>query len=411
MAGQDRALLAPLQQGVHGDQASVFVDAHLIGGGLHIQRAPVGTIGHAVVVAADADAALAADAPLLAQDGIEAAARQSLQARAFVLEVLQHHALSTGMQSHIGHSVEPVAQLAVHVLQVLERAGHEEVGADVAKRALNLALGLGPIGLACTRCEAVVRTAGQQLGVVDDGLVLLGLAQDGGLHAVIQDLARSAAEVFEGLHVATQHRGQVLVHHELSPQVAAVTEHHGKEPDLALDGLAGKTHLELGEVHLGLLARRRLKAHLEGWHGRWPDLAQVVVQDSLAALVSQCPDLAQQPGAGQLGPGLQALLQVAAEIVKSASTCRPGLVLGRGQPLLDVLAHRLAVVPGALGNCGDRQSLPVQLQNHHQSLQIDHLASCSTTIGSQWSVRWENRQRASARCLFKLQTGENSTGQ
>jgi hypothetical protein len=66
-----------------------------------------------------------------------------------------------------------VAQLAVHVLEVEEASGHEEVGADVAVGPLHLPLGLRPVGLAGTRHEAVVRCAGEQLGVVDDGLVFI----------------------------------------------------------------------------------------------------------------------------------------------------------------------------------------------------------------------------------------------
>lgn len=108
------------------------------------------------------------------------------------------------------------------------------------------------------RCETVVRTTGQQLGVVDDGLVRFWPAQEGGLHAVVQYRARCAAQVFEGLHVATKHRRQVQVHHKLCPQVAAVTEHHGKEPDPALHELTGKVHLE-------------------AWYTCRPDLAQVSV--------------------------------------------------------------------------------------------------------------------------------------
>ena len=41
---------------------------------------------------------------------------------------------------------------------------------------------------------------------------VLGFAEHGDLHAAIQDLGWCAAEVFKGLHVATQHRAQVLVH-------------------------------------------------------------------------------------------------------------------------------------------------------------------------------------------------------
>ena len=53
----------------------------------------------------------------------------------------------------------------------------------------------------------------------------------------------------------------------------AVPQHRGKEPDLTFHGLTGKAHFELGEIHLGLLAWRRLKAHLEDRSGRWADLA------------------------------------------------------------------------------------------------------------------------------------------
>lgn len=75
MSWQDRALLAPLQQSVHGNQISILVNANLIGRGLHIQCAPACAIGHAVVVAAHADTAVTADTALLTQDGVKAPGR------------------------------------------------------------------------------------------------------------------------------------------------------------------------------------------------------------------------------------------------------------------------------------------------------------------------------------------------
>jgi hypothetical protein len=52
------------------------------------------------------------------------------------------------------------------------------------------------------------------------------LAQDRGLHPVVEDLARHAVERGEGSEMAAQHGLQVLVQDEASPEQAAVAEHH-----------------------------------------------------------------------------------------------------------------------------------------------------------------------------------------
>ena len=80
MPRQHRALLPALQQRVHGDGLAVFEDANLVGSGLDLEHPGTRPVGHAVVVAADADAALVADAPLGAQHRVEAAGGQRLQA-------------------------------------------------------------------------------------------------------------------------------------------------------------------------------------------------------------------------------------------------------------------------------------------------------------------------------------------
>ena len=105
------------------------------------------------------------------------------------------------------------------------------------------------------------------------------LAEHGRLHAVVEDLAWRAAEVLEGLHVTAQHGRQVLVQDELCPQVPAVAEHHGEQPDLALTaGLGGELDAELGEVDLRLTPGRRLEADLEVRRRQRPHLAQEVVE-------------------------------------------------------------------------------------------------------------------------------------
>ena len=163
----------------------------------------------------------------------------------------------------VGDRVEPVAQLGVQVVEVLERAGKEEVLADVAVRPLDLALGLGPVGPAGLRVEAVVAGEVDQRPIVDD--VALGvLTQDRGLHPVVEDLARHAVERREGSQVAAEHGLQVLMQDEAGPEQAAVAEHQGEQPDDPdHPRLVGERHLELGEVDLRLVAGRRLEADLE----------------------------------------------------------------------------------------------------------------------------------------------------
>ena len=59
--------------------------------------------------------------------------------------------LCRAMQTGIGNGVEPVDQLDVHILEVAEAAGQEEVLPDIAERPLDLSLGFGPIGTAGPR--------------------------------------------------------------------------------------------------------------------------------------------------------------------------------------------------------------------------------------------------------------------
>ena len=55
---------------------------------------------------------------------------------------LQLHALAW-----IGHRIEPMLQLSIQIVEIAEAAGEEEVLADRAIGSLDLALGLGSVGL------------------------------------------------------------------------------------------------------------------------------------------------------------------------------------------------------------------------------------------------------------------------
>jgi hypothetical protein len=186
----------------------------------------------------------------------------------------------------VGDRVEPVAQLGVEVVEVLERAGKEEVLADVAVRPLDLAFGLGPVGPAGLRVVAVVAGEVDQRSIVDD--VARGvLTQDRGLHPIVENLARHTTKRREGSQVATEHGLQVLVQDKAGPEQAAVAEHQGEQPDDPCHPrFVGERHLELGEVDLRLVTGRGLETDLEhGGRGR-PQVAERVRDGGVAALIA-----------------------------------------------------------------------------------------------------------------------------
>ena len=146
MTGRDAALVAAFEHGMAGDQLAGFVDPDLIGERMHLEDTPAGDVGHAVVVAADADHALMGDAPFEPENRAERHQWQRLQLRLLLGESLSDDPPGGGVGAWVGDRIEPMAELGVQVVEVPERAGEEEVLADIAVRPLNLALGLGPVG-------------------------------------------------------------------------------------------------------------------------------------------------------------------------------------------------------------------------------------------------------------------------
>lgn len=190
--------------------------------------------------------------------------RERLQARPLLGKGFRDDAPRGAMQAHVGDRGEPAAELGVQILEIAEATGEEEVLAHVAERPLHLSFGLGPVGPAGARQEAIVGGQRHEGAVVDD-VAVLALAGHRGLHAVVEDLAGHAAQGREGGDVAAQDRLQVLVQDEACPDVARVAQHHREQPDDAgHTRLVGKRDLEAGEVDLSLLAGRGLEADLEG---------------------------------------------------------------------------------------------------------------------------------------------------
>lgn len=95
-------------------------------------------------------------------------------------------------------------------IEVVEDAAEEEVLADVTKRPLDLALGLGPIGAAGARLEAIMAGEIDEGAIVDDEPVSI-FADDRGLHAIIKDRVGRSTNGLEGGDVAAQDALQVLV--------------------------------------------------------------------------------------------------------------------------------------------------------------------------------------------------------
>ena len=201
------------------------------------------------------------------------------------------------MHARIGDRIEPMTELVVEVVEIAERAAEEEVLADVAERPLDLALRFGAIGPAGARLKAVMAGEVDEGAVVDDEPVGV-LADDRGLHAIVEDRARRAADRLEGGDVAAQDALQILVEDEPRPDQPGVAEHHREQPDDALDpGLVGELDLEPGEVDLGLLAGRRLEAHFVTGAAGGADLAHAVAHDAVAAGKAALLDLTKQTAA------------------------------------------------------------------------------------------------------------------
>ena len=97
------------------------------------------------------------------------------------------------MQPDIGDRRKPVVELFVEIVEIAEAAAEDEVLADVAERPLHFTLGLGAIGPARPRQEAVMPAKRYQRAIVDDMAIAI-LAGDGRLHAVVEDLDRHATE-------------------------------------------------------------------------------------------------------------------------------------------------------------------------------------------------------------------------
>ena len=214
----------------------------------------------------------------------------------------------------------------------------------------------------------------EQRAVIGD-VTLIVLARHRGLHAVVEDLDRHAADRLEGLDVAPQQRLQVLVEDVAREQKARMAEHQAEQPDDAAGaGIVGEVHNKACKVNLGLHARRGLEAHLVGLRSVLrSNCGQEALHRRVGAGVSQLTNLAGQAGRAQIGESNHPLAQKShkrSELARPPNRARP--VNRRLDAALNVFAHGLGITSRPPRDRGDRQPLSMQFQDHHQFSKSDH---------------------------------------
>jgi len=127
----------------------------------------------------------------------------------------------------------------------------------------------------------------------------LRIVDDDGAHLIEQQLPRHAAEIRERRLERLDHRRHGLARIELEPEQARVAE--DDEEDVASPPREAKGR----EVHLGLMARRRLEPH--NWIDRrsGTDLTHEELQLRDAAGIASRADFVEQPHGAELRIGVE----------------------------------------------------------------------------------------------------------
>ena len=145
MAGSDPALMAPLQNGMGGDQRAVLKNRTSWPACDFDDPLP-GYVLNAIKIAADAHHAFMRDPPFQLQQRAEGRQRQHFEVGLLLGERLVDDALSGRVHTRIGYRIEPVPQLGIQVVEIAERASEEEVLADVSIGPLDIPLVLARYG-------------------------------------------------------------------------------------------------------------------------------------------------------------------------------------------------------------------------------------------------------------------------
>jgi hypothetical protein len=137
VAAIDTILLSTFKNGMLGDDVAEIEDADQIGKLLDLDD-PAGAVRHAVIIAADRDKAIVADAPFQPEHCVEAMPGQRLQFGLLGRESRGDDPRGGSVNTDIGDGTEPVDELSVEVVEAAKAAAEKEVLADIAERPLDL---------------------------------------------------------------------------------------------------------------------------------------------------------------------------------------------------------------------------------------------------------------------------------
>src|SRR5208283_4611195 len=185
----------------------------------------------------------------------------------------------------VGDFLEPLAGLAIHVVQIGELTQRPETLACVADRALHFAFFPASRQITGPRVEAIfAREAEKARKKTHQAAIVLG---HGGSEIIIGDLASDTAQGSEGVHVTADESFKALAVSELQIEHAAVGFDEGESVELAF--VAGVVeHAEVPPIDFETLARSGLHAHKGATRfGLWAGSLEVVTQDRGATGIAE----------------------------------------------------------------------------------------------------------------------------
>ncbi|KUO64298.1 MAG: hypothetical protein APF80_14985 [Alphaproteobacteria bacterium BRH_c36] len=224
-----------------------------------------------------------------------------------------------------------------------------------------------------------------------------------------------AANRRERLHVTAQQRLQILMHDKAGEDEAGMAENEGEQPDdPGHAGIVGELGHEACEVNLGLLAGRRLEAHLEGlWPMFRPDRGDEPLHRRVGPRVALFADITIEPDGAELREGGNARAKIVEVGCQFARSARLPRTVGRWlQAALDVLPDRLWVTASAPDYGADRPPLPMKVQYHDEISKLDHPRHPRPNqFGRQWWIAAKRLTGGGARptpCQAKVPAREFS---
>ena len=231
MARSPDDLPAVLGQRMIGDTLAADIDAQSAILAFLDEHEPAGLLGsHTVTGAAIGQHPLAADQPVAEVARIVVRPTgQGMERCLLGWPTVPRALVRRAMDAQVRCLAQPDRDRPI---QLAQRQGFEvqtqqEIAAQIANAALDLALGLRPIRLAGARHKAVVIRKVLEAPIPDHTAVGRAMVH-GGLEIVVEQLVHDATEVLKGMYVAAEESFQVLTDGELDVLPAAVAQRQHK---------------------------------------------------------------------------------------------------------------------------------------------------------------------------------------